>query len=1623
MVEKTQKIIGTLIIFILAMSVYIQMDDVRLRIDNDKTTFYVYENRWLVSGVEYNKLFDGTSLDYKHAKDTYWYENINNETNEAWIYRTAPHYSGAIINDTYYFNGSNSDVELFPVSHEIEIYNATGLIYQYEVKRLKCDYITQWNLTNPMEFGRNMKVEWSGNPYFTKVYKYKNTDECKLTIKYRIDSDYTKLNIRLFDPPKTYKNFFTKLVENKIEGNTGIAIFEVTNPTLQPLVIPINAWSKQFDKINGDVKSSKIELMTDTDEIVLQKIPNHICFNEINTICNINNDTKIKTCVDFLEKTSKVQGTKLIEIIEPKGTIKPLRQITLQPKETVQFKLTADLAWSQYTNIEWFVNMDVLGNRFKSEDWAWWNQSFPFKRPINVTINENVTNYQIKLNITNNTHIQSDWDDIRFTGIYANGSEDTSQTRPYWIENKSDSNWVDVWVNTSLYVTSNNSKQIYMYYNNSDAINLSNGTNVFNGFDDGINTNLQYTTAGNGLWESVGSQRHGKSMATSDGFLMGLHNISTDFYGEVTTTHTSDSSIAGAIYIMALIDDSCFTTPEANTIFNSKVRVQIHRKTPTDTNANKLSIRYVDTAGTGHYWTGTTWGGVTYFGGAGTYTVILWGNSTHFNTDIFNSVGNSILTKPASILKTSVKGFTNEYTLVSGEPYSSHYYGGQNYDNYTLRKLIDIDPTYSIGAEESANTPPEITANVTSPAVVYSNTDWLVNMTITDADADTITGYVQFYVNSSKSGGVYSQTVTNNTNTLIATLGNGNYSVGDNLTAIVWAGDGTVNISSINLTATVSVNFIITLNSPINETMTTDTTPDFNFTVSGSEESYDCELFIDDVGYGLGTSYCYQETANESTACGGLDTGSYYIIGGWWASGINNLYDENWATYNSIETGSGNFSINYTKPTEALSSSLWQISYSNGVLKNYTIDYNCWIQQPLQLLIISDFGYNAYLQTFCWNGTEWYDIHLPNTETSSEVYEEAMWWNFPTTNNTATIITANHTITDGTYDWNINCSSGDSMINSSEIRSITIDTTGPIIYIDSPENTTYTTTTIDLDVSANEVVDTWWYSLNSGSNITFNPNTTITGIQGQNNITIYANDTIGNDNSSIVYFFIDSIPPTITIVTPTNNTYCDETELNLNWSVNEILNNAVYSLNGGINSSTIFIKHNYYTKKLISVDALTDIISDSDYIYSSSEDSKIYIYYKNNLTLKDFVNCTIGQRMKTVYVDDLYLYGGSSDNKIYIWYKNNLSLLKNMTTTGTIFSVYADNDYIYGANYIDGFVIWNKTSFELNTILNGDYARDVYADDTYIYGSTDLIDEQIKIWYKNNKTSRLNISLGSTTGTYTIQTDINYLYAGTTMGNLLVYNLTDFSLYQNITNTTANLGTIYIDDIYIYGGSDDEILYIWNKTDYELLNTKTESGYDLRSVYADSSYIYGVNTNGKLLLWHKGKSPTNITIDIIDGYNNLIIYANDTYGNENSTTVNFMNLNTSINRVYSSSNQRYLTFNVTHYDGTFPANNQTNIAPAINITNTGNLNISFNVTANTSLDSCLTFYLSNDSTFTIGTDYDITNNPQQLYTQLAIGNVSSWWAWVDLDSCTPGDTLVYDIYIDTEPSNYVCYSD
>jgi hypothetical protein len=88
-----------------------------------------------------------------------------------------------------------------------------------------------------------------------------------------------------------------------------------------------------------------------------------------------------------------------------------------------------------------------------------------------------------------------------------------------------------------------------------------------------------------------------------------------------------------------------------------------------------------------------------------------------------------------------------------------------------------------------------------------------------------------------------------------------------------------------------------------------------------------------------------------------------------------------------------------------------------------------------------------------------------------------------------------------------------------------IDTTAPSISIESPQNKTYDTANVTLNVTLNEAASQIFYVLDGEEGFPFEGNMTLTGLpNGEHNVTVYATDLAGNAGASETVYFTVKVP-------------------------------------------------------------------------------------------------------------------------------------------------------------------------------------------------------------------------------------------------------------------------------------------------------------------------------------------------------------------------------------------------------------------------------------------------------------------------------------------------------------------
>jgi hypothetical protein len=170
-------------------------------------------------------------------------------------------------------------------------------------------------------------------------------------------------------------------------------------------------------------------------------------------------------------------------------------------------------------------------------------------------------------------------------------------------------------------------------------------------------------------------------------------------------------------------------------------------------------------------------------------------------------------------------------------------------------------------------------------------------------------------------------------------------------------------------------------------------------------------------------------------------------------------------------------------------------------------------------------------------------------------------------------------LSEGLHNITFNCTDGSIYGNSSR-SFFRIDLTTPSIAIGLPQNNSrYNRQNVTLNYTATDANPlTCSYSVDAGSYSALAncANTTMTLLSdGVHNVSVRATDAAGNSNSSLVRFYVDTIAPTLTIISPQNITYPYQT-ISFNASGSENLSSCWFNIDSIGNNSLTQLNITYF---------------------------------------------------------------------------------------------------------------------------------------------------------------------------------------------------------------------------------------------------------------------------------------------------------------------------------------------------------------------------------------------------------------------------------------------------------------
>lgn len=524
----------------------------------------------------------------------------------------------------------------------------------------------------------------------------------------------------------------------------------------------------------------------------------------------------------------------------------------------------------------------------------------------------------------------------------------------------------------------------------------------------------------------------------------------------------------------------------------------------------------------------------------------------------------------------------------------------------------------------------------------------------------------------------------------------------------------------------------------------------------------------------------------------------------------------------------------------------------------------------------------------------------------------------------------------------------DGKVNSSSIK-FTLDTTSPSIQIFEPQNISYkdlyqynyslNTTISDSGVG----IETTWWTINNGlTNTTFTGNTTIIGLSaGSNKLQVYANDSLGNKNNNNITFSL-LFTPLINDTNVSNSTasfyrsYLTNSTSGLiaYYKLDENNSNQV-DASGNVNA-TVVTNNTFTNEGYIGGGYKFDGNTSASYIAMNNPTSlphngTITFWAKSvGVGSRDpggtisVLNSNLDQRTRfntnTAGTSFAFIKGnpginvGGKNIVFNQWYLITGEYYVINSSTGNA-SFYVNDEFIGSSLYLN-------TTFSASTFYIGTFSTSVggggwfngSVDEVRIYNRSLTSVEIRNLYYITNPTFQENANVtlsASITDPDTVSSNLYYRWLVDGVEKLAGFAE---NIFNYIFKNRNQLVTLEVNDTNNYGVTQN-----WNITTnfiYPLINiTYPTNNSNFSSTLVDVNYTL-IETN-KDSCWYTNSSGifnysltcgNNITtINWNQGVNNITIYANDTVGNLNYSTIRFFHdtLPPQINIINPSSNQEF----------------------------------------------------------------------------------------------------------------------
>ncbi len=303
--------------------------------------------------------------------------------------------------------------------------------------------------------------------------------------------------------------------------------------------------------------------------------------------------------------------------------------------------------------------------------------------------------------------------------------------------------------------------------------------------------------------------------------------------------------------------------------------------------------------------------------------------------------------------------------------------------------------------------------------------------------------------------------------------------------------------------------------------------------------------------------------------------------------------------------------------------------------------------------------------TYPINNTNWSINTLNINFTRSDLNLESCWYSNDSYSANSTPDTTCNNITSVIWtegQHNVTVWTNDTAGNENYSRiSFRIDTINPNINITYPaiNNSNWSNVNLDINFTRSDanLFNCWYsndsYSANSTPDTTCNNITSVIWTEGQHNVTVWTNDTAGNENYSRISFTIDTTDPTINITYPYDfvDYQITDTNLTINFTASDThLDSCWGSFDGGTNNISLTCADEEITRNMTSVNNDTFTFWANDSVGNINNITRTWIYKIFEVQQTFSETTTVGST--ETFVNNIFLGSGETITEVNFNYNN-----------------------------------------------------------------------------------------------------------------------------------------------------------------------------------------------------------------------------------------------------------------------------------------------------------------------------------------------------------------------------------